>query len=432
MRLAKASLKYKTFEELGLLPGLIKVLKSKEIIQPTAIQSMSIPQLLKNDSHTLIAAQTGTGKTLSYALPLFHLLKAQELESQKILTEKNSPRAVIIVPNRELSKQCELVLSLFKHEIRLKTFSLHSGQKWKTECTGLEQGVDILIGTPDKIDKHRKQNTLNFSKVTNMIIDESDTLIDAGFSKHLDLYFQELRNTAKLAFVSATFSLPLERFITDRFAYAENQKKPFIQKIIEEKTHLNLTHLKHEFVQLQEYDKNPLFEKMLFDVNSMMGNGGCIIFCNSIQSVRAVEYLVNEKGMKAVSLHGDIPPKRRSDNIAAFNNREAKFLVCTDLGSRGLDFPFVNYVLQFDFPKTQSDYVHRAGRAGRAGRPGSVITFYRKSDIPVVQEFKKSYEKSQPLRMSSSAYSLKNKHFLLKSTPNIKTKPSNSLHEDND
>jgi Superfamily II DNA and RNA helicases len=129
MRGTKATIALPSFSELKLLPELVSVLSSMNITKASSIQAQAIPSLLSDDSHHIIAAQTGTGKTLTYTLPLFQLLKQQEILQNKALTFKNSPRGIIIVPNRELSRQCELVLSKFKHEVRLKTFSSYSGQK---------------------------------------------------------------------------------------------------------------------------------------------------------------------------------------------------------------------------------------------------------------------------------------------------------------
>jgi ATP-dependent RNA helicase RhlE len=427
----KAVLSVGSFAEMKLLPGLLNVLHKNNLVKPTSIQWQAIPSLIETNFHHLIAAQTGTGKTLTYTLPLFHLLKQSEHLKGEILTTSKCPRAVVIVPNRELARQVESVLSLFKHEERLKTFAVFSGQKSSIESKELENGIDILVGTPERIDKLRLQKLLSFEKVEQIVIDESDTLLDSGFSRHIDLYCKELEKRSRFMFVSATFPPSLKKFVETRFSFEEN-KGNYMKKVVEEKTHLNLTHLKHDFIQLEEYDKNPLFFKVLEDVQAKLGAGSCIVFCNNIQSARAVEHFMNERGYPSVSLHGDVPNKLRVINVEKFSSQNVKFLVCTDLGSRGLDFPFVNFVVQFDFPKTESDYIHRAGRAGRAGRPGTVISFYRKNDFQMVNLLKKSFEKNKPLFISSSAFSLKNKEILIKANQSHKEKMRNILRKGKD
>jgi superfamily II DNA/RNA helicase len=425
----KATISIPSFSQIKLIPELISVLTKMDINSPTVIQAQAISSILNNSCHHMIAAQTGTGKTLSYILPLFQILKEFENQAGCALTKPFSPKALIVVPNRDLSIQCESVLSKFKHEVRLKTFSSFSGQKWNIECEQLEKGVDILVSTPERVDRHRRDGNLNFDDLSHLIIDESDTMIDAGFIKHLDLYCQELSKRARISFFSATFPRSLELFLKNHFSFEEGQDFPYIKRIIEDKTHLNLSHLKHEFIQLQEYDKNPLFLKVLEEMQASLKHGSCIVFCNSIQSARATEHLLNENGFKTVSLHGDIPSKQRQSNIESFREQKIKYLVCTDLGSRGLDFPFVKLVVQYDFPRTCSDYIHRAGRAGRAGSSGSVITLYRIRDRPMVNEFKLSYEKKKPLNVTSSSYSLQNKEFIVKSKQSQQQKLKNILHK---
>ena len=148
---------------------------------------------------------------------------------------------------------------------------------------------------------------------------------------------------------------------------------------VEKSTHMNLSNLKHEFIHLADYDKIKPLHLLLkeFRKYSRKNKTGAIIFCNSVNSARAIEHTLAESGMEACSLHGEIPPKLRLANYMKFKKREVNVLVATDLASRGLDLPFVSHVINFDFPKTTSDYLHRAGRAGRAGRPGFVMSLYR-------------------------------------------------------
>ena len=427
-KITKAVLSIGSFSDMNLLPGISTVLESMKISKPTSIQWLGIPSLVKFGFHHMIAAQTGTGKTLTYTVPLFHGLKQEEVQKGTVLTVSRAPRAIVVVPNRELARQVEGVMGLFKHEVRLKTLAIYSGQKLDLETRELNDGIDILIGTPDRIDKHRVNKNLNFDNIQQIIVDESDTIIDAGFSKHLDLYCQELLKRSRFTFVSATVPPSLKRFIESHFSYEES-KENYIKKVIETSTHLNLTHLKHDFIQLQDYDKTPLFFKVLEDVSSKLGSGSCMVFCNNIQSARAVEHLMNERGYQAISLHGDVPNKLRIKNIENFSNQTIKYLVCTDLASRGLDFPFVNFIIQFDFPKTESDYIHRAGRAGRAGRPGTVISFYRKEDFKMVGVLKNSFEKNKPLFVNSSAFSLKNKEGVVRPKHNQQEKLRNILNK---
>ena len=420
----KATIGVPKFSELGLLPGLVECLEKAGIKLPTSIQSQVIPSVLPFKHHHLFTAQTGTGKTLAYMLPTLHLLKSQELAQKKPLTMPLSPRALVIVPNRELTMQLEDVMKLFKHNVRLKALGVMSGQKWGIEEKELREGVDLVFGTPDRIEKHIKNGTMQIGNLAHLVVDETDTLLDAGYSK----YIKTLTSLdTKFTFVSATFPKHMQDFISKHYSFSQGHNLPYIKKFIEAKTHLNLSHLKHEFIQLKEYDKNPSFLQKLQEIHSSVRASGCMVFCNSIQSARATQHFLNGNGFEAVSLHGEIPPKRRLEYIEKFKSKKAHYLVCTDLASRGLDFPFIKYVIQYDFPKTVSDYVHRAGRTGRAGSSGTVITFYRNKNYPVIKELQSSYEKNKPLNITSSAFSAKNKEMLFKQKQTPQQKLSDLL-----
>jgi superfamily II DNA/RNA helicase len=152
---------------------------------------------------------------------------------------------------------------------------------------------------------------------------------------------------------------------------------------------MNLQHLKHEFIHLADYDKVKPLKLLIkeFKKYARKNNTSCIVFCNSINSARAIEHALREEEVKTASMHGDIPPRIRERNFENFKAQVegTQVLVATDLASRGLDIPFVSHIINFDFPRTTSDYLHRAGRAGRAGRPGFVCSLYRKEDEPILQ-----------------------------------------------
>lgn len=249
------------------------------------------------------------------------------------------------------------------------------------------------------------------------MIDELDTFLDAGnetkLCKLIEQHLKEgdRKNVDKqLVMCSATVSKAMETMARRFF----DEKDPSFKIIIEKSTHLNLSHLKHEFIQIADYDKIKPLQLLMkeYKTYARKHNTSCLIFCNSVQSARAIEHALAADGMQTCSLHGDIPPKLRMENYLKFKMRDAKVMVATDLASRGLDMPFVSHVINFDFPKTTSDYLHRAGRAGRAGREGFVLSLYRQKDMPILEEMKHSNDTKEPLRIKGSAFSLKNKEEL--------------------
>lgn len=272
------------------------------------------------------------------------------------------------------------------------------------------------------------------SNVRSLVIDELDTFLDAGHEAKLcKIIEQHLQHGSRngiekqLIMCSATVNKAMTA-MARRF-YSEED--PNFKIVVEKSTHLNLSNLKHEFIHLADYDKIKPLQLLTKEYKkyARKHHTGCIVFCNSVQSARAVEHALAHEGMKTCSLHGEIPPKRRIENYMAFRKHEADVLVATDLASRGLDMPFVSHIINFDFPKTTSDYLHRAGRAGRAGRPGFVMSLYREKDTPILEEMRQSHETNQPLKIKGSAYSLINKEELKnkKSTPKIGTNPRNLI-----
>jgi len=203
---------------------------------------------------------------------------------------------------------------------------------------------------------------------------------------------------------SATVTNQMEKLVSAHWTDS-NQ----FSRLIEKQTHMNLSNLDHEFIKLGEKDKYGPLELILKEFKQFSKETGTssMVFCNSIKSARSAEHTISKFGYKVSSLHGDIPPKLRQQYFDDFKNRRTEILISTDLGSRGLDFPFVSHIYNLDFPRTVSDYMHRAGRAGRAGRIGYVKSFYRNYDNPIIEEMRKSHEESTPMNIGNSAFNLR-------------------------
>lgn len=255
---------------------------------------------------------------------------------------------------------------------------------------------------------------------------------------------EECRNSAQLIYVSTTLTKSIERFL-DKIFYDEVYKTNrahsgdinFV-KIIDKSTNHNLSNIKHEFLQVTDFDKYPTLLKILNDNKKILKlNYSIILFVNSITCARKTELFLAENGFQTSCLHGEIPPLRRKYELDKFKKRKSKILVCTDLIARGLDFPFVYLVINFDFPSNISDYIHRAGRTGRAGRKGFVISFFRKYNVDLINEIKKSNDSKTPLLTEGSMFSKNNKENLKKFQTGIKKRLSHglinkSLHTNND
>jgi len=187
-------------------------------------------------------------------------------------------------------------------------------------------------------------------------------------------------------FASATINKRMRQLCADYFEGPQVDPAFNFRTLQEKSTHMNLSNLKHEFIHIADYDKLKPLKLLMkeFKKYQRKHNTSCIVFCNSVQSARAIEHSLAEHGISTASMHGDIPPRLRERNFDRFKQQECEVLVATDLAARGLDIPHVSHVINFDFPKTNADYLHRAGRAGRAGREGTVLSLYREKDLPIL------------------------------------------------
>lgn len=253
-----------------------------------------------------------------------------------------------------------------------------------------------------------------------MVFDEADALIDSGYDQDLAHFMRIVTNpevieqrgsAARAIFVSATLGGSLREFLKTVFGA---QNSPRFERVIDSSTHLNLANIRHDFIHLPEFDKHKSLEGVVKQVTQSLKKNGtkAIVFCESVKSAQSTEYFLQQMGHETVSLHGDVPARLRVQNYERFQKGDVNLLVATDVGGRGLDFKKVSHVINFDFPQTASDYLHRVGRTGRAGQSGTAISLYRNSDLPLVNKLRESYEKGIPLLVTTSTYGKINKEIL--------------------
>lgn len=410
------------FKAFQLEPTLEEYFAKKEITTPTPIQTMLIPKLLAEPSKSFyVGAQTGSGKTLAYLLPIFTLLKKEEksLNMEKGTTLSMRPRVLVICPSKELVHQVFSVAKDISHFCKLRVAKLSGEQDFFREKEKLFEGCDIIVGTLRRIEQHINRRSLFTSQVQTIVVDEADTILDAGDEEALGYFMRIVVNqtvidqrgtAARAVFVTATLGGTLKNFLAASFG----SNNPDFELLMDKSTHLNLSNIKHEFIHLTEFDKHTAFSTVVKDVAHSLKKHKktAIIFCETVKSAQSTEYLVKELGHDCVSLHGDVPARLRVQNYDRFQNKEVPFLIATDVASRGLDFRHVSHVINFDFPQNASDYLHRVGRTGRAGDRGTAISLYRNSNLPLVNKLRESYEQGIPLLLTTSNFNKINKEDL--------------------
>ncbi|GIX62013.1 RNA helicase family protein [Babesia caballi] len=359
-----------------LLDGVNKVEQAGLEIEPTHVQSMAIKRALKSTDDVLIASNAASGKTLAYLLPIIQKLKEHE---KNFLRHPNAPRALILVPSRELADQTLDVLKGLGHIVKLSSEGVAGGSYKGRQRDEMKRLVDIVVATPDRLLKMIKHVRLH--KLQFLVLDEADTLLNEGFWPEVARVLDYIRQPYRLLQVSASAKYLLHFEKVQRALakvpdtkHVRNKTPEVNAKYLERLTQCRQLvdtawvdrpnrGVSHEFRYLKGRDK------ALELVNLLRYEGArrckkVLVFCNSIQSCRAVEYILRDAGLPATSLHGKIPIMQRRRYYESFLRSSTGILVCSDLASRGLDFN-ADAVIMFDFPKNSMDYLKRCGRVGR-------------------------------------------------------------------
>lgn len=340
-----------TFAELGLDEPIARAIADMGFETPTPIQARAIPVLLAG--HDLIGlAQTGTGKTAAFALPLI----------QKIDVTSNVTQALVLAPTRELAVQVAGgIYDLAKHT-GIKVVPVYGGQPIDRQFRSLKNGAQIVVGTPGRVLDHLRRGSLSLGTVTMCILDEADEMLNLGFQEDMEAIMAELPETRQLAFFSATMA-PRVGALTKKFL-----RNPKHVSIESKRRTLEATN--------QTYYEVPRGKKLeaLARVLDMETPGPTIVFCRTRQETHDLSEALRLRGYNADALHGDMNQAERDRVMRRFREGQSDLLVATDVAARGLDIETVTHVINFDIPWDVEQYIHRIGRTGRAGRTGDAIT----------------------------------------------------------
>ena len=357
----------KAFAELGLSPEMLKAVARLGFEEATPIQSATIPPLLTG--RDLVGqSQTGSGKTAAYAIPVI----------EGIVADRKAPQALILCPTRELAIQvAEEVakLSMFKRGVR--ELPIYGGASYERQLRGLQEGAQIIIGTPGRVVDHLDRGTLKLSDLRTVVLDEADRMLDMGFRDEIEAILARMPEKRQTVLFSATLPPPIRDLIHRFTREAAN--------IRIESQALTVPAIEQVYYEVERRSKMDVLCRLLDLDGVRLG----IIFCATKVMVDELTAHLAARGYRAEALHGDLSQAMRERVMTRFRQRQVELLVATDVAARGLDVDDVEAVFNYDLPHDGDDYVHRIGRTGRAGKTGRAITFVAGREIYKLQNIQR-------------------------------------------
>jgi len=392
-----------TFSDVGLGDEtLVRALEGMEITEPTEIQAKAIEVIGRGPGNVFVASHTGSGKTLAYLLPVIERMKRVEEEAGERLAKPKRPKVVVTCPTRELAEQVAEVAKALSHVCKFSSYLVVGGKSLGTQKERLDSPIDVVIGTPGRLIKHVEQGNLFLGGVDSMVLDEADTLFEAGFGDEVKRLLRPLKARPEgktCVLVSAT--------MPDRLRKLVDEELPGLQYVRTDSLHRSAPGLKHRFIDCPgDVDKMTVLEQIVAPEHKQ--GKRLMIFCNTLPSCIAVERTMYEADIRTVQYHGDMTSDARAEAMRDFIAADADdnlTMVCTDLAARGLDFGRmkVDHVVNFDFPLNSLDYIHRSGRTARAGSGGKVTNLVAKKDRVLAGEIDNAVKLGLPIDNATSS-----------------------------
>ncbi len=361
-----------SFADLNLLSTLQETLVEKNLTTPTEIQAQAVPALLAGRS-VVGVAETGSGKTLTYALPILHRLKTLELGGNPIKVY-GEPRAIVVVPTRELGEQVAKAFKPFTHTTRLRVRSLLGGTTMEVAKRSLQGAFEVLVATPGRLIKMMDAGLVTLGDVRTLVLDEADQMVDHGFLPDVRRIVKKCPADRQLALFSATLPPAVEKLVAELFTEAEVIRSQGSHRVV-----ASLTTTNQKVVDGKRF---PLLESLL----GKKVQGGTILFTNTREQCDKLAEELEDAGWPCVVYRGEMDKAERRRNLKSFRDGEIALLISTDLASRGLDVEHVGRVINYHLPRQMENYLHRVGRTARAGRPGLVVNFITERDAPLVSK----------------------------------------------
>ena len=359
-----------SFNSLGLSDALLKAISKKGYTTPSPIQQKAIPPILEGKD-VLASAQTGTGKTAGFTLPILQLLsQGQHLRQRPI-------RALILTPTRELAAQILANIKEYSEFVDLKSTVIFGGVNQNPQVTQLRQGVDILVATPGRLIDLQNQGLISLVKVEILVLDEADRMLDMGFLRDIERILKVLPTKRQNLLFSATFSKDIKKLAMGILHHPVH-----VEATPENTTVDAITQIVYPVAKEK---KTELIIKLITEGNWKQ----ILVFTRTKQGANKLTESMISAGIKAAAIHGNKGQGARTKALAGFKDGSLTALVATDIAARGLDIPLLPHVVNFELPNIPEDYVHRIGRTGRAGANGEAISLFSPDETVFLRDIEK-------------------------------------------
>jgi ATP-dependent RNA helicase RhlE len=362
------------FNEFDIDSRCLHVLGEMEIETPTPVQEKAIPVALSG-SDVIATAQTGTGKTLAFALPALTRLAEAPRKRNRLL---------VLVPTRELCNQVETVMRRFAHVLKMQTVLIHGGVGYRKQTLRLKKGCDIIVATPGRLLDHMGRGNIRFNNLEILIFDEADRMLDMGFLPDIQRIVARLPAERQTLMFSATFGNELNHLVS------QLMRSP-------ERIEVGMVSLPVESVRQVLYPvRDDAKPRKLVDLLKEEDIDSAIVFLRTKARTDMLGSILEKAGYKSVIIHGDLPQNKRQRALKGFREGRYNILAATDVAARGLDIDDVSHVINYDIPENADDYIHRIGRTARAEKEGDAITFVTPTEHSELGNIERALGKQLP------------------------------------
>ena len=365
------------FAALGLMPELVRALADRKYVEPTPVQSKVIPEVL-GGRDILAGSQTGTGKTAGFTLPMLQMLAADT-------TPSRFPRALVLVPTRELAAQVADSVKAYGKYLRLRTAVIFGGVSINPQIDALRRGVDIVVATPGRLLDHAEQRTVNLSEVRMLVLDEADRMLDMGFIRDIRRVLKLLPSKRQNLMFSATYSSDIRELAQGML------RNPVEVEVA--KRNAAVEAVEQRIYRVRKEEKRALLSHLVKEGSWSQ----VLVFTRTKHGANRLTKQLMQDGIEASAIHGNKSQNARTQALADFKGFRIQVLVATEVASRGLDIKELPYVVNYELPNVPEDYVHRIGRTGRAGATGIAVSLVSSDEQGLLKDIEKVLRKPVPV-----------------------------------